>query len=326
MLKPLLSICIPTYCRAHYLSDCLAAITLQLEHNPDLLEKIEIVVSDNASTDNTKDIIDLYQKKYKNIRYFRNSENIGIDRNYINVVEKSKGRYGWLIGDDDFIVNGGIDFVVNFLNKNTVSLLTVDSKPFNKDDNVSERKNDINGSMLSSFTSHDKFFQKGYCVGILCTTIFDRDLWLSMDRSDYGYGWSYYEIALKMMVKSSLPMVHLSYPLMVVRQDCAWVENGAELSTFINSNNVTEKMIGFGYDKTRLTRELIENNKRILIILLRAKGHGLKCDIKNLRFIYKNLRKAGIVRLFFTTLIYFIPNKMIVVIRDLKKYILKSIR
>lgn len=319
-----LSICIPTYNRAPYLKDCLSAICAQLDKNPSLLEEVEVIVSDNASTDNTLDVVNSFKNNYKNIKYVSNTTNVGVDKNIINSVLKAEGFYCWLIGDDDFIIKDGINFVVNFLEQNEVSILSVDSRPFLNLEDALESDGTVMSEKVSFSKSHDNFFQKGYCVGILCTMIFDRDLWLGVDRKNYNKGWSYYEIALKMIANSSLPMAHISYPVVVVRQDCAWTEGGEEIFTFMNSNNVTEKMMSFGYDKQRLSKELIKNNKRILVILLRAKGHGLKCDLKNLKLIYKHLKRAGFLRLFLATIIYFIPNKIIVWVRDIKKKSLKK--
>ncbi len=66
-----LSICIPTYNRKECLSQCLESIIKQSVFND-----IEIIISDNASTDGTFDIIKEYCDKFSNISYFRNSENI----------------------------------------------------------------------------------------------------------------------------------------------------------------------------------------------------------------------------------------------------------
>ena len=320
--KPLLSICIPTYCRAPYLQECLASLTKQFEQNSALLNMVEIVISDNASTDNTTEIVSNFQKKYNNIKYVRNDTNVGPDENYIHSVLKANGTYGWLMGDDDFIVQGGISFVVDFLQQNRVSVFTFDSKPFLHLEDATQRKNcSIDTSDISFFSSHDEFFQKGYCVGILCMTVFDRELWLKTDRTQYSPGWSYYEIELQMIAQSSLKMAHASYPLVIVREDCAWVKDGMELFTFINSNNVTKKMMTFGYDTVTLSESLFKNSKRIVIILLRAKGNGLDCNVKNLKYIYSNVREAGFFYLCLTTLVYVIPNSAIRAVRDIKKFI-----
>src|SRR3989304_4568740 len=104
--KPLLSICIPTYNRAHYLKECLGSIVAQFG-DPEICSSVEVVVTDNASPDKTREVVEEYQKKFKNIRYSRNNENLGVDRNVINVVEMASGVFGWYMGDDDVVGSKG---------------------------------------------------------------------------------------------------------------------------------------------------------------------------------------------------------------------------
>lgn len=101
---PLLSICIPTYNRAPYLDTCLHLIYSQIGNN----ELIEVVVSDNASTDATPAIIDKYRALYSNIRAVRNETNIEGDPNIYYVTTLGKGKFVKMQGDDDYFLDGKI--------------------------------------------------------------------------------------------------------------------------------------------------------------------------------------------------------------------------
>ena len=85
--QPLLSICIPTYNRSQYLKKTLDSIICQEEFSPD---NVEIVISDNCSTDDTEIVCKEYTEQYENIKYFRNNENIR-DRNFPLVLSKGSG-------------------------------------------------------------------------------------------------------------------------------------------------------------------------------------------------------------------------------------------
>ena len=61
--------------------------------------KVEIVVSDNASTDATRAAVDAACFSVAPIRYFRNDENVG-SRNFLLAVERASGEYAWVLGDD----------------------------------------------------------------------------------------------------------------------------------------------------------------------------------------------------------------------------------
>jgi len=111
-----LSICIPTYNRASFLKEALESVFSQIEEiNQD---EIEIVISDNASHDDTFEIVKSFQKVARApIIYHRNEENLGFDRNILKVVEKASGRYGWLLGDDDRLAPGAIKTVLKEISR-----------------------------------------------------------------------------------------------------------------------------------------------------------------------------------------------------------------
>jgi abequosyltransferase len=80
---PLLSICIPTFNRRKYLQECFESIITQDGFNE---QDIEIVISDNASEDDTSSLVYEYMNRYSNIVYHRNEENIGADRNVLQIL------------------------------------------------------------------------------------------------------------------------------------------------------------------------------------------------------------------------------------------------
>lgn len=112
-LHPLLSICIPTYNRVHHLEHCLDSIFSQIGSN----ELIEIIVSDNASTDATPEIANRYAARYSNMKYVRNTENIGADPNIYQVMKLARGKFVKLQGDDDFYVEGTLLPLLNVLHE-----------------------------------------------------------------------------------------------------------------------------------------------------------------------------------------------------------------
>jgi glycosyltransferase involved in cell wall biosynthesis len=107
-----LSICIPTYNRAKHLNNCLQSIMLIEKSN---YGDFQICVSDNGSTDNTKEIV----KEASNglqIKYHRNTKNLGIPKNFLNVVEMAEGEFVWLIGDDDLLMPNTVIDLLELIN------------------------------------------------------------------------------------------------------------------------------------------------------------------------------------------------------------------
>lgn len=92
--QPLLSICIPTYNRAEVLKEVLNAYVI----NEGFDDSVELIISDNASTDHTYDVCLEFVEKYHNIHYYRNEKNI-LDKNFPLVLNYGKGHYLKLIND-----------------------------------------------------------------------------------------------------------------------------------------------------------------------------------------------------------------------------------
>ena len=109
---PLVSIAIPTYNRANgYLREALQASLGQS------YPAIEIIVSDNFSSDNTEEVVRSYSDS--RIRYFRQSENIGANNNFNFCLDQSRGAYFLLLPDDDLIDRDFIDVCIRAANYNT---------------------------------------------------------------------------------------------------------------------------------------------------------------------------------------------------------------
>jgi len=106
--RPLVSICIPTFNRGKYLDYLLNNIIEQIGINS---ESVQVVVSDNFSTDDTWSIIIKYQKIGLNLKYVRNSKNHGFVVNLNSALQVADGEYCWLMGDDDAFRPGAIAYM-----------------------------------------------------------------------------------------------------------------------------------------------------------------------------------------------------------------------
>lgn len=117
MKSPILSLCIPTWNRATFLNEGLKRLENQLNSiNPD---DIEIFVSDNCSTDNTSFVVQDYINKGMPIVYNRNDENLGPDGNFYICMQRSHGQFIWLVGDDDFLIEGALYNIIETLKLNS---------------------------------------------------------------------------------------------------------------------------------------------------------------------------------------------------------------
>jgi len=106
---PLLTYAFITYNRSRYLKKSLRCVLQQIGND----ELTEILVSDNASTDDTRAFVEEMQKTYKNLRYHCNEENVGAEGNIHRAIEKSRGEYVLVAGDDDYFIDGALHVVLN---------------------------------------------------------------------------------------------------------------------------------------------------------------------------------------------------------------------
>jgi glycosyltransferase involved in cell wall biosynthesis len=92
---PKLTVGLPVYNGQNYLAESIEALLGQS------YEDFELIISDNASTDDTADICRHYEKEDSRIRYFRQEHNIGGAPNHNFLVEQAKGElFKWASHDD----------------------------------------------------------------------------------------------------------------------------------------------------------------------------------------------------------------------------------
>lgn len=115
---PILSITIPTYNRKEILAGNLIPLLEQIEKK-ELQREIEVVISDNCSTDGTEEFINDTIKKFNvQVIYNRNNENLGAIKNVLKLISLAKGKYWMLYGDDDPVACESLPELVNCLKKN----------------------------------------------------------------------------------------------------------------------------------------------------------------------------------------------------------------
>ena len=270
-----LSVAIPTYNGSRYIREALDSIISQLG---DIDEEIEIVISDNASTDQTPEIIREYQEKYSLIKYFRNEENLGPDRNFGLAVRRSTGEYVWLFSDDDKFKNGAIKKVLGVL-KDHPGLAAIfvnwgswspDLKQCNH-----ERVLDIQKDIL--FKTADDFLSTVKLNTIFVSSnIIRRSLWEQAHPEIYvGTNWIQYATLLTFIVD------HYSYciaePYVMYRAgNIHWdkhseisVKNTISLMRILN--NLTER----GYSRRSINKAIMVITRHLPMEIIAFKKNGL---------------------------------------------------
>jgi glycosyltransferase involved in cell wall biosynthesis len=117
---PTLSLCIPTWNRAHILPPLLESIAAQWR------EEVELVVADNASSDDTAAIVKALRKRIPQLTYTRPPANRGFDANLERLVHTARGDYCWFLGSDDRVYPGAIARVLDTIQNAPGALIVGD--------------------------------------------------------------------------------------------------------------------------------------------------------------------------------------------------------
>lgn len=95
---PKVSVLIPTYNYARFLPEALDSILSQA------YQDFEVVISDDASTDNTQEVVAPYLQKDSRIKYVRHEKNLGMVQNWNWTLNQASGEYvQFLFADDKFM-------------------------------------------------------------------------------------------------------------------------------------------------------------------------------------------------------------------------------
>lgn len=172
--RPLLSICIPTYNRAEYLRGALENITSDFAFS----SEVEVIISDNSSTDDTWKVGKEYSEKYENIHYFRNKTNIH-DKNFIVVQQKAIGKYIRLFNDTLRFKKGALNKMLEIIKTSSEneSLLIFQNIPF------------LHKNESCIFFNKESFLLNVsfYCTWIANWGCWKKDLQLLCNLSKYSY-------------------------------------------------------------------------------------------------------------------------------------------
>ena len=114
-----LSIAIPTFNRDVKLKNQLDSIDASLSRSK-YNKRIELLVSDNCSSDNTSQILASFKEIKKTYKFSvnNNQQNLGGDRNIAISLQKASGRFVWVLCDDDIIDPCAINYVFKELSVN----------------------------------------------------------------------------------------------------------------------------------------------------------------------------------------------------------------
>jgi len=271
----LLTIAIPTYNGGRTISRCIASIV------PELQDGVELLVCDNASTDGTAEIVREIAGNHPQIRLISNETNVGFDRNVDQCMQRARGDFVWLIGDDDLICRtGAVEKVLQVIRDHpSVAAIFADSRhPIRL--NTTDSGLCLDGS--------DFFRKSRFKSGLVSSNIFQKDAWQKVAVSRYfGSGWIHMGFLLEALVRFPSYVICEEMIAELVRIEgwgvARWGGTGSFLRTGLNLVRIYREMPSLGYDPAIVRAAYLTIKGGYLKNIPLAKAKGLRVDASLVR-------------------------------------------
>lgn len=114
-MRKLLTIGIPTFNRRKKLGHQIKCLERQVRNH---LDDVEVIISDNCSTDGTDEMLKEDSKRLDWLKININKDNLGLVGNIYKLEELADSKYIWFIGDDDEIAEGTVERVIEIIKCN----------------------------------------------------------------------------------------------------------------------------------------------------------------------------------------------------------------
>ena len=260
-----LSIAIPTFNRKQNLLNLIDSLKNQIL--TDDIKDVEIIVSDNCSTDTTeKELKNWITKNSEiNINYIRNSSNLGFDVNIYKAIKATKGEFVWTLGDDDELNVKALSLVLNAIKSNNKKndlvfcfinyYLEIGGKKLSPEVNF---KNNfvIDGENL--------FIKTNFASSFVSSNIFKRSVWLENDFNQY-FGTLWYHFFVQRDILVGKKALIISNPLICQKQPDLQTSRNEKSN---NDNDVLEFYINAHINFLKFAFSLEEYNYSSNIIRL----------------------------------------------------------
>lgn len=218
MDKYFLTVVIPTYNRAETLRTTLSFVIPQVVAHKD---EVHIYISDNASTDNTKEVVeDIISENPDIITYFCQEKNLTASPNFNDAVHRVNSEYVYLLSDDDIIVPECISFMLRCIKENfDVNYFYVNQYVASeKMDDVKLWNQNFGLSYLKKYETGGEMLKEHFDGPSCCSAnLFKRELWVNaakyMKEDCPGYVW----LSILLHGAVNVKTAYISYPMFVAK-------------------------------------------------------------------------------------------------------------
>ena len=208
-----LTVAIPTYNRANLLLILLQEVSQQIRQLIDF--EVEILVSDNASTDNTTEVVKSFKDRNQDIqtKYHINKCNLGYDKNVDLLFHLASGDYVMTISDDDGLEHNALSLIRETLENHSVAKVIYVASSF-YDYNL-EEKISINDPFFENVgvsryfsSARELFISSQEVFGGISGLCIERKSWVAIDATKYyGTNWIQLGVTLSILAHSDVYVI-----------------------------------------------------------------------------------------------------------------------
>ena len=279
------SFIVPVYNVADYVEQCIRSL-----YNQDIpVTDYEVIVVDDCSPDNSKDIVVALQSEFPNLQLISLTENMKLGSARNIGLKNASGKYIWFVDSDDYIQPNTLKRFVNELDNNELEILHFDYQVFNEDGTIVPYRVHYDLKTCTGaefyFDSHELWWQKGVEVWrnvYRKSFLIENNFWFAEKVMYEDVDYSFKVFAKAKRVK------HIDFAPYFYRNN----------TSSITQTNVTPMhlkywlLLALRCDKLReFFQEDSNIDERFLIIIDEFIKYQLGCVIQNLRkFNTKNRR------------------------------------
>ena len=153
------------------------------------LDEIELLVSDNASTDATEQLLNQYiQDSPLDVRYRRISKNILGEQNFYQAMQAGTGQYCWLIGDDDEITGAAVALVLEAIKNHQPQMIICNFSLLSKDFSRVILEKYYAQPKSTLVLDHNQLLQHfGTQLSLISAVVFQKDAFFTISKERYDF-------------------------------------------------------------------------------------------------------------------------------------------
>ncbi len=213
-MNDLVSIITPTYNCGKFIAETIESVLRQTYEN------WEMIIIDDCSTDNTKEIVEEHAQRDKRIKYHLFDINSGAAIARTKAMELASGKYMAFLDSDDLWIKDKLERQLSFMNRNQYSFTCTSYEQINENGNPlkkiikSKKRTNYNGVLLSCPIGNSTVMYNVDKLGKFTVPNIkkrnDDALWLKiLKKENYIYGMP--DILMKYRIRSnSISVINLS--------------------------------------------------------------------------------------------------------------------